>query len=140
MCGLEKKVPTFVPFGIHRPHSALASLFWALTLLFSHVLFDLAQKMNGHFLQHKTARSLCAFSSSLFGNHHVSAPDDLLCGIFENRTLHRLYKLSVSFKSSQELREGGSAALCVSFKKACVQHEPKYYDHSQITSITSIIS
>lgn len=76
----------------------MASLYWALTLLFSHALSGLAQKkMNGHFLEHKMEHSVFAFSGGLVGNHHLSVSDDLLSGMLENHVLHHLFKLSVSF-------------------------------------------
>lgn len=44
LCGLEEKVPTFVLRGF----SGIAHP-WPPPLLFSHVLFGLAQNLNGHF-------------------------------------------------------------------------------------------
>lgn len=60
------------------------------------------KKMNGHLLEYKMEHSVFAFSGGLVGNHHLSVSDDLLSGMLENHVLHHLFKLSVSFKSSQD--------------------------------------
>lgn len=92
-CGSEETVPTFVLSGFTG--LALPQLLCNghLPLLFSHVLFGLAQKMNGHFLRHKVESSASAFSGGLVGNHRLSVSEDLLSVMFENHLRHHLFKL-----------------------------------------------